>query len=1018
MRRVHLIVACLLHCPFSNAAEIDFNRDVRPILSDACFTCHGPDAGQRQAELRLDEREGLFRSVDGTTIVDPASAENSELLSRILSDDPDLQMPPPSGGRTLSAKEKNTIKLWIDQGAPWKGHWSYVPPKRPAVPQTSVSPSANDIDRFLQRTLNERKLQALQQADPATLVRRLCFDLTGLPPQPSHLRMVEAGITEQSWKTLVDELLNSHAYAERMTGFWLDLVRYADTNGIHGDNHREVWMYRDWVINAFHRNMPFDQFTIEQLAGDLLPSSTDEQKIASGYNRLLMTTREGGAQPKEYLAKYSADRVRNASTVWLGATMGCCECHDHKFDPYSIRDFYSFAAFFADVQDVAVGTQPSVQMPTRAQKEKRAQLDTQLSQLQTQLDTQTPELDSALDQWARQLQKTIAATPKVWKVSDVVDMKSLNGQSMRLLDDGSIITSGPHPKRDTYVVAVSPTTSQVSAIRLETLANDAFARKSLARSPGNGNFVLSSVHVRLVRQADQTENPLIIKEAKASYQQNGWEVAKLLNDDPDRGWAVDGHNGDLRNPIAVFQLNEPVTVAEGDRLVIELHQQAVDYHNIGQFRLSVTEQPDPGLGNDTPGVPAEHEAAIVAWPDVDVKQKESLAAHYRTISPLLSETRKQHAATRAARDTLEKQIPSTLITRTQKPRTIKVLARGDWMDDSGDAVDAQVPHFLPRIEAGSHGRATRLDLANWFVDRNNPLVARVFVNRLWKLLFGKGIVESADDFGSQGSWPTHPELLDWLAIEFQESGWDVQHMIRLIVSSDAYRRTSQVTPQLREADPFNHYLARQSTYRLDAEFIRDNALSVSGLLVSKVGGRSVKPYQPEGYWAHLNFPRRKWAADSGDDQYRRGLYTYWCRTFLHPAMRSFDAPTREECTVDRPRSNNSLQALVLLNDPTFVEAARAFAERILREGGTTTEERIQFAFRTCLSREATAAEVSVLKDTLNSQLEHFRKHVGEADEFLNVGQSRVSSAFEKTNLAAWASVTRVVLNLHETITRR
>ena len=997
------------------AAEVDFNRDVRPILSDACFTCHGPDGGQRQADLRLDLKEGIFRSVDGVTIVHPGSGADSELLNRILSDDPDVIMPPHEGGRKLTAAEKRTIQQWIQQGASWKGHWSYIPPVKAAVPQLRGKSSGNDIDRFVQQQLDRQKLTALPPADTVTLVRRLCIDLTGLPPEPELVSRYLADKSPQRWSALIDKLLSSQQYAERMTAFWLDLVRYADTNGIHGDNHREVWMYRDYVIDAFHRNMAFDQFTIEQLAGDLLPNATDEQKIASGYNRLLMTTREGGAQAAEYLAKYSADRVRNASTVWMGATMGCCECHDHKFDPYSIRDFYQFAAFFADIKDVPVGTQPSVKMPSRKQKAQAAALEKQVAALQKTLNTQTPELDVALTKWAATLHARHKAAPRVWTPGEVLDMKSVAGQNMRLLEDGSILTSGKQPKRDTYRIFLAAQPGKLTGVRLETMPQKNFARESLSRPPGNGNFVLSSIQVRLIRNADGEELTVPLHNAVASYEQKQWPVKNALDDSSANGWAVDGHHGAPKSPTAVFPFQKTVDVATGDRIVVELQQKAVDFHNIGRLRLSTASQDNPGLNENTLGVPTEQIAAIEAWPNPTAEQKTALAAHYRTIAPSLKATRDQLATVKEQQDSLQKQVPETLITRTQSPRTIRVLARGDWMDDSGDEVAPAVPHFMQQLS--NQKPASRLDLANWFVDENNPLVARVFVNRIWKLCFGKGLVKSADDFGSQGSWPTHPQLLDWLAVEFRESGWDVQHLIRLIVTSDAYRRSSAGSPDLVAADPFNDWLARQSRYRLDAEFIRDGALAVSGLLVDRVGGRSVKPYQPAGYWAHLNFPKRAWSPDSGEDQYRRGLYTYWCRTFLHPAMRSFDAPSREECTVDRPRSNNSLQALVLLNDPSYVEAARALAARALSDGGATTETRIRFLFERCLNRSPQQSEEKVLSDLLNTSRAEFADAKASAGKFLNVGQSKSPVQVAPIELAAWTSVARVILNLHEMITR-
>ena len=995
------------------AQTVDFNRDVRPILSDACFACHGPDSGQRQADLRLDQKEGLFRSVDDVTIVDPASPDKSELLRRVLSADPDTVMPPKGHARSLTDEEKQTIRLWIEQGAAWKGHWAYLMAERPMVPKTEVSATGNNVDKFLQSVLDARKLTPLGQAAPETLVRRLSFDLTGLPPSPDLVAAFKQSPSAEKWKQLVDELLASHAYAERMTGIWLDLVRYADTNGIHGDNHREVWMYRDWVLDAFHRNMPFDQFTVEQLAGDLLPNPTDEQRIASGYNRLLMTTREGGAQAKEYLAKYSADRVRNASTVWMGATMGCCECHDHKFDPYSIKDFYSFAAFFADIKDVPVGTQPSVKMPSAEQREQLAALDAELKSLQQKLDTQTPELDKALQAWAVDLQTKQKAAPKVWQPVDVVDMKSDGGQTLTLQDDGSVLGAGTHPKYDTYKIAIGPAVGKVTAVRLETIRHDSFARKSLSR--GNGNFVLSNFSVTHIKNADGRSGEVAIREAIASFEQKSWPVKNALDGKSDTGWAVDGQVSSDRDPIAVFRFKQPVEIADGDRLVVQLEQKAVEFHNIGRFRLTTSTMDNPQLDDNTLGIPSQFLATIAKWPQVDDAERQALAKHYRSIAPALADSRTRLASQKKAKEELDKQIPLTLITQTQNPREIRVLARGNWMDDSGAVVTPAVPHFLTQLSKGQ--RASRLDLAQWFVNKDNPLVARVFVNRLWKQFFGTGIVKSGDDFGSQGTWPSHPELLDWLAVEFQESGWDIQHIIRLIVSSDAYRRTSQSTPKLTEADPFNKWLARQSRYRLDAELIRDAALSVSGLLVDKVGGRSVKPYQPAGYWAHLNFPKRAWTPDSGDDQHRRGLYTYWCRTFLHPAMRSFDAPSREECTVDRPRSNNSLQALVLLNDPSYVEAARGLAIRALTEGGTTTSDRVAFVYQICLSRQPRPEEVSVLTNMLNEQATAFAADAGGTAEFLKVGQASAPTNLNPSELAAWTAVARVVLNLHEAITR-
>ncbi|HIE97195.1 MAG TPA: DUF1549 domain-containing protein, partial [Fuerstia sp.] len=665
MRATILTVIGCLSLNHAMAADVDFNRDVRPLLSDACFACHGPDAGQRQSDLRLDQKEGLFRTVDGVTIVDVKSADNSELLKRIMSTDPDVMMPPPDSGKTLSENQKLVIREWVQSGASWKGHWSYIPPTRPEVPKTEVSATANDIDRFLQEALNRKGLQPLGPADGTTLARRLSFDLTGLPPTADQVARFAADTSSKNQAAYVDDLLSSHHYAERMTGLWLDLVRYADTNGIHGDNHRDVWMYRDYVIDAFRRNMPYDQFTTEQLAGDLLPNATDEQRIASGYNRLLMTTREGGAQPKEYLAKYSADRVRNASAVWMGATMGCCECHDHKFDPYSITDFYQFASFFADIQDVAVGVQPEVKMPSRQQKETQIQLDAQIAELQKTLITQTPEIDTAMQAWALDLQAKLKATPKNWGVASVVDMKSANGQNLSLQDDGSILTAGTLPRHDTLTIVVSPSAGKISGLRLETLRHESFTKKSLSRPPGNGNFVLSGITVTQIRNGDGSEQQVAIKDAVASFEQKGWPVKNALDGKPATGWAVDGQVSSARDPLAVFRFATAIDVAAGDRLIVELQQEAVDFHNIGLFRLSTSTVENPGLKDNSLGLATQHVATLEAWPSVSDEQKTALAVYYRSIAPLLADARGQLSRAKKDRETLEKQIPETLITRTQ-----------------------------------------------------------------------------------------------------------------------------------------------------------------------------------------------------------------------------------------------------------------------------------------------------------------------------------------------------------------
>jgi hypothetical protein len=824
MRRILSCCSIVLFVVPVLAAEpmVDYTRDIKPLLSDRCYTCHGPDAAKRKAKLRLDVRDEAIK-----VAIKPGKSGESPLVERISSSDADEVMPPAESKKPrLTPAQVALVKRWIDQGAKFDQHWAYVKPQRPEVPKVAGAWPRNDIDRFIAAEHAKHEFAPAAEADRVTLARRLYFDLLGLPPRPEE---VDAFVKDQSpdaYEKLVDRLLESKHYGERMAIYWLDLVRYADTNGYHSDNHRDVTPYRDYVINAFNTNKRFDQFTIEQLAGDLLPNPTDEQKIASGYNRMLQTTEEGGSQPKEYIAKYAADRVRNASAVWLGSTMGCCECHNHKFDPFTTKDFYSLAAFFADIVETPVGHQQQTLFPTPEQAAALKKIDTRLAELHAQLEKSTPELEKALAKWEEELK----------------------------------------------------------------------AKK---------------------------DNPKLPK------------------------------------PVA-------------DALAIE---------------------------------PAKRNA----------KQKQTIAAHYRSIAPLLEPQRKEQAQLHQQREAVVSKVATTLISMSGPPRTVRILARGNWLDETGEIVKADVPGFLSlRLPSD---RANRMDLAKWLVNPDNPLTARVFVNRLWKLAFGQGIVKTLEDFGSQGSPPTHPQLLDWLATEFIASGWDVKHMLRLMLNSAAYRQSSVASKDLRERDPNNLWLARQNRFRLDAEMMRDAALEIAGLLSDHVGGPSVKPSQPAGYWAYLNFPVREWQKDSGEKQYRRGLYTYWCRTFLHPALVAFDAPTREECTVDRPRSSTPLQALVLLNDPNFVEAARVFAQRMLKDGGKDDIDRLNWAYRRALSRNPRPEESKILTDLLAHHREEFAKNAEQAKKLLAIGDHPMPKDVSPAELAAWTSVARVILNLHETITR-
>lgn len=807
------------------AAEVDFNRDIRPILSDKCFFCHGPDAHERKADLRLDTEAGATLDLGGYAAVVPGSTERSELVARINdSKDP---MPPEDSHKKLKPKEISLLTKWIEQGAEYAAPWAYVLPKKHSVPEVEDGGwSRNWIDPFLFARFQKEGIEPSADADRVTLVRRLYFDLTGLPPTPRDAAdfVNDSRDLDEVISETVDHLLASSHYGERIAMYWLDLVRYADTVGYHGDQDHRISPYRDYVIRALNENMPFDQFTREQLAGDLLPGSTKWQKVASGYNRLLQTSHEGGIQAKEYNAIYAADRVRNLSSVWMGATMGCSQCHDHKYDPYTTKDFYSMGAFFADIHDEGYnGNSLPCNRP--------------------------PEMTFFSDDQEKQLAEI----------------------------DGEIAALLEKPERDRL---------------MEYKAN-----------------------------REKLEN-----EAKSGKEKKKQEEAK--------------------QKLVALEAGLAAAVPEGKRQ---------------------------------------------AW--------EGLMAR---------------------RAQVEKQGRDTMIVVAKPPREMRVLPRGNWQDDSGEIVTATVPAFLPQVAVEEGERADRLDLANWLTDPEKGvggLTARVFANRFWYLFFGTGISKTLDDFGGQGEPPVQPELLDNLSVAFYENGWDMKELIRLIVTSRAYRQSSVASEEMLERDPYNQLFARQGRYRLPAEMVRDNALSVSGLLVDQVGGNSVKPYQPAGYYRHLNFPTRTYQQDNDKRQWRRGVYVHWQRMFLHPMMKAFDAPSREECTAQRPRSNTPTAALVLLNDPTFIESARAFAARVMLEAGGESEARIERAFALALSRQPDAEEKQLLLNLYQKTRDEYLSYPESAKELVEIGLSKAPVDADPVELASWTAVTRAILNLNEAITR-
>lgn len=831
-----LILATLSSVAFAEAIpdKVEYNRDVRPILSDNCFFCHGPDANHREADLRLDLRDAAIEKLA------PGKPNESELVARIISQDPDLQMPPPEANKQLTPQQIEVLKRWVEQGAGYQKHWSYEPPVKPAIPA-----GEQPIDHLVRKRLADAGLKPSPEADRRTLIRRLSLDLLGLPPTPQEVDAFVNDTSPDAYPKLVDRLLQSPHYGERMAIQWLDVVRYADTIGYHSDNPRNVWPYRDWVIKSFNDNKRFDRFTIEQIAGDLLPDANVETRVGSAFNRLLLSTEEGGAQPKDYESRMLTDRVRAIGAAWMGQTTGCAQCHDHKFDPFQMRDFYSLGAFFADIQEPILGRrEDGMPVTTPQQDAELARLDATLAEARQKHDAILPALDAAQQQWE----------------ADIA-------------------------------------TYQITLPELREGATASDPEKNLAKE----------VVAALAKPADK------------------------------------------RSP----------------------------------------------------------------------KERDTLRNYFRDKGTKLFTTeREAFAKAQRERDAFYNNLPKCLVsTSTPSKRTVRILPRGDWMNESGEIVKPALPHYLPGPQIADR-ELNRLDLAHWLVSRDNPLTSRTVMNRLWKQFFGTGLSKVLDDLGAQGETPSNPELLDWLACEFIDSGWDMKQMVRTIVGSETYRQTSSATPELLAADPYNRLLARQSAFRVEAELVRDHALAVSGLLIPKIGGPSVKPYQPEGYWENLNFPTRNYDNDPGENQYRRGLYTWWQRSFLHPSLLAFDAPSREECTAERNVSNIPQQALVLLNDPTYVEAARVFAAKILAAPDTADDQqRIVWAWRQSLQRSPSPQESEVAMKLLQQHRGAYKQNAEAAKQLLGVGQQPSPQTLDPAELAAWTHVARVLLNLHESITR-
>ncbi len=999
----HLVLA-------ANAADdlvtdVDFNRDVRPILSDRCFLCHGPNRSGDQAnqsDLRLDDRDSAI----DYGIFDFAEVDQSELIARISSDDPEWQMPPPdSRKKHLSTAEIDKLRNWIAQGAKYEQHWAYIPPVCPPIPETKSDDRIyNEIDAFVRRQLEDHALKPAPLADRPTLIRRVTYDLTGLPPTVAE---TDAFVNDRdpldtAYEKVVDRLLVSQHFGEQMAKHWLDAARYADTSGYQYDLERKQWVWRDWVIHAFNSNMPFDQFTIEQIAGDLLPDATDQTRLATGFNRNHPITIEGGVVDEEYRTEYVIDRVVTTSTVWLGQTFLCARCHDHKYDPVSQQDFYQFYSFFNNVPERGLnGFDPKLTIASP--------LNSNIETLEREIAESNHRIDSLNLPFATWETRRKTETP-VWILRDPLSIKSSGGATPKQLDDHSVLMSGKNPAFDDYEIQFE-FDQQVRSIKLEAMVDPSLTHGSASRG-SNGNFVLSEFVVEAKPDSATDFVPVRIGGAQADYEQKNYTVDLAYDGKVDTtGWAVDG-NTKPENRTAVFQLVSPIPAGSTVRITMQ-HRYGAS-HQIGRFRLSFSEQLSSNSGIEQLLAVARDKRT----PEQNALLNSHLAEQYGD-----EEVKAQIQQLQSLRNQWEQAVdfPATMVmSEMPEPRQAYVLLRGEYDKPIKDRpVEPDVPRSIGRLPASAP--KNRLGLAQWLVSPENPLTARVTVNRFWQQMFGVGLVKTSEDFGSQGEFPSHRELLDWLAVEFGSSGWNVKHLLKTIVMSNTYRQSSRITPESFSLDPENRMLARGPRFRLDGEAIRDGALAVSGLLDPTIGGPSVYPYHPEGLWLEVNnrpnYSRPYPHQTDPEQHHRRTLYTFWKRTVPPPSVATFDAPDREYCVVRRSTTNTPLQAFVMLHDPQFVEAARHLAERMIKEGGNEASSRIRFGFRCCTSRNPTPEELKILLDTYTQQKQESQADMAIVDRLDSVGVSPVDDSLDRAELAAMTQVARILMNLSEFLTK-
>ncbi len=1077
--------------------QIDFNRDIRPILADKCWSCHGPDAAAKKIKLRLDSEEAATAELGGGRhAIVPGAVERSQLARRISAGDETMRMPPVDSGRSLSRAEIDLLLEWIKQGAKWKRHWSFIAPERPSLPRIKNRDwPKNAIDYFTLERLEREWLQPAPEADRATLIRRVSLDLTGLPPTPHEIDDFLNDKSPKAYEKVVDRLLASPRYGERMAARWLDAARYADTNGYQIDGVRSAWPWRDWVIEAFNQNKPFDQFIVEQLAGDLLPNATLDQRIATAFNRNHRINAEGGIVPEEYRIEYVIDRVDTTSTVFMGLTMGCARCHNHKYDPFTQKEYYQLTAYFNSIDEDGHSfdqgnSPPLIAAPTKEQRQRLRNMDQEIAEAEAKYNAGARRSSGSQRSWEKSLlasgkdkanthwfpdDKLIAQlamdenVAPVFNKSDRAHHDQTDGRkdeteqkfeigfkegSPRYVEsplgqgvafDGKLYfdaglradfryksTTRDYRERFTIAAWIYPESEQSGSIITKVSDSPAEVENNIPRAEGYGlYFINGKIHFNMVFRWGEDTLRVETEEALPLRQ---WRHVAVVFDGL-KSWEdrlrilIDGREaklkfnqrsffllmGGTKNTLKIGAGGGPQFRFKGAIDEARLYSRALDADEIAALACADT---------------LEKIAAIPVARRARAQALKLQGAFLAQAAPNeLKQARDNTVELKRQKQSLDDDLPTLMVMEEMaQPRPAFMLRRGAY-DAPGEKVARDLPAALPPMPKGYTNN--RLGLAKWLVSAEHPLTSRVAVNRFWQMLFGEGLVKTGEDFGSQGELPSHPELLDWLAVTFRDGetaspsstirpiAWDVKALLKLIVMSATYRQSSKLSPQLQQRDPDNRLLARGSRFRLPAEIIRDQALFVSGLLVEKIGGPSVKPYQPDGLYKDMAFSGlTSYDRDKGEGLWRRSLYTFWKRTSLSPAMRVFDASAREFCTVRDTRTNTPLQSLNLMNDVTYIEAARMLAQRMLLEGGATPQERLAWAFRLATSRQPNEKEAQVLLKNLTEQMDHFRRNQQGASRLLSVGEKRNEAKFDTAELAAYSATASLILNLDEVITKQ